>query len=43
MFNIYQAFSPTKLPAWQLGTAVGAWVVGGLAVLAYRYVGEARR
>lgn len=43
MFGIYHAPTTTTLPVWQLGLAVGAWVVAGLGVLAYRYLAEARR
>jgi ABC-2 type transport system permease protein len=35
--------SGASLPAWQVGAAVAGWIVGGLAVLSYRYRGESRK
>jgi len=44
MMKIYQQpIEGMSLAGWQLGAGVAAWVVGGLGVLAYRYVGEARK
>ncbi len=44
MLKIYQqSIEGLDLATWQLGAGVAAWVAGGLAVLGYRYVGEARR
>ncbi len=47
MMRIYGVAAPDQagasLATWQVGGAVAAWIAGGLAVLAYRYRGEARR
>ena len=34
---------PSEIPMWQIASAVTGWVLAGLAVLGYRYAGEARK
>jgi ABC-2 type transport system permease protein len=47
MLRIYNVAAPDRsgasLPTWQVGAAVAAWVLGGVALLAYRYRGEGRK
>jgi ABC-2 type transport system permease protein len=49
MFRIYGVplpaadAAPSNIPMWQIASAFAGWVLGGLAVLAYRYRGEARK
>jgi ABC-2 type transport system permease protein len=42
MGRIFQGSSTTTLPTWQLAAAEAAWVIAGLAALAFRYRGEGR-
>jgi ABC-2 type transport system permease protein len=44
MLKIFQQpIEGLSLQTWQLASGVAAWVTGGLAVMAYRYRGEARK